>query len=44
MLNRESVNTNFIIFELNEPGPEPTIYCTQDEYANHYTTDVVKKF
>jgi hypothetical protein len=24
-----------------QSGLEPTIYCTQGEHANHYTTDAV---
>jgi hypothetical protein len=26
---------------LTRPGLEPTIYCAQDEQANHYATEVV---
>jgi enhancing lycopene biosynthesis protein 2 len=28
-------------FGLTRLGPEPTIYCTRGEHANHYTTDVI---
>jgi hypothetical protein len=31
-----------VVFGLNRSGPELTIYCTQIEHANHYTTDAVK--
>ena len=34
-------NTNFIVFDLTQPGPEPTIYRTRGENANHYVTDAV---
>ena len=37
----KATNTNFIVFGLTRSGLEPTIYCTQDEHANHYTTDAV---
>ena len=33
-------NINFIVFDLTQMGLKPTIYLTQDEQANHYTTDV----
>ena len=29
------------VFGLTRSGLEPTIYLTQDEHANHYTTDAV---
>ena len=41
MLSGEATNTNLIVFGLSRSGLEPTIYRTQDEHANHYTTDVV---
>jgi hypothetical protein len=41
MLSGETANTNFIVFNLIWPGLEPTIYCTEGEYANNYTTDAV---
>jgi hypothetical protein len=37
----------FIVFGLTRPVLEHTIYCTQDEHANNYTTDavqVIKRF
>jgi hypothetical protein len=40
LLSGEAANTNFIVFCLTQPGHEPTIYCTQGEHANHYTTGV----
>ena len=39
MLSREATNANFIVFGLTRLGLEPTIYRTQGEHANHYTTD-----
>ena len=41
MFSGEAANANFIIFGLTRPGFEPTIYRTQGEHANHYTTDAV---
>ena len=41
MLSGEATNTNFIIFGLTRSGLELTIYRTQGEHANHYTTDAV---
>jgi hypothetical protein len=38
MFSGEAINTNFIVFGLTRPGIKPTIYCTQGEHANHYTT------
>ena len=35
----EAANTNFIVIGLTRLGLKPTIYCTQGEHANHYTTD-----
>jgi hypothetical protein len=32
---------NFIVFGLTRSELEPTIYRTQGEHANHYTTDSV---
>jgi hypothetical protein len=37
----EATNTNFIVFGLTRSGLKPTIYRTQGENANHYTTDAV---
>ena len=36
MFCREAVNAKFIVFGL----AQPTIYNTQDEHANNYTTNV----
>jgi hypothetical protein len=41
MLSGEAPNTNFIEFGLTRPGLELTIYHTQGEHANYYTTDAV---
>ena len=41
MFSGEEPNTNFIVFGLQLPGLEPTIYHTQGEHANHYATDAV---
>jgi hypothetical protein len=41
MASRELTNTNFIVFDLTQSGRQPTIYRTQVEHANHYTTDAV---
>jgi hypothetical protein len=41
VLSGEATNTNFIVFGLTRPWFEPTIYRTQGEHANHYTTAVV---
>ena len=30
-----------LVFGLNRPGLEPTIYHNRDNYANHYTVDAV---
>ena len=37
----EATNSNSIVFGLTRLGLEPTIYRTQDQHANHYTTDAV---
>jgi hypothetical protein len=37
----EATNTNFIVFGLQLPGLESTIYHTQGEHANHHATDAV---
>ena len=42
MLNREATNTNFIVFGFTSSRFKPTIYRTQGEHANHYTTDAVE--
>ena len=41
MLTGEATNTNLLVFGLTLSGLEPTIYRTQGEHANHYTTDAV---
>jgi hypothetical protein len=41
VLSREATNTNFIVFGLTRSWLELTIYRTQGEHANHYTTDAV---
>ena len=41
MLSEEATNTNFIVFGLIRPGPEPTIFRTRGEHADHYATDAV---
>jgi hypothetical protein len=40
-LNGEAANTNAIVSGLTRSQLETTIYRTQDEHANHYTTDAV---
>jgi hypothetical protein len=40
-ISREATNTNFIAFDLNQSGFEPSIYASQGQHANHYTTDAV---
>jgi hypothetical protein len=35
----EATDTNFTVLGLTRSGLEPTIYRTQGEHANHYTTD-----
>ena len=42
MLSGEGTNTNFVVFGLTRPELEPTIYHTQGDHANNYTTNVVK--
>ena len=42
MLSGETTNTNCKVFGLTRTGLEPTIYRTQGEHANHYTTDAVE--
>jgi hypothetical protein len=39
MLSGEATITNYIVFGVTQTGLDPTIYRTQDEHANHYTTD-----
>jgi hypothetical protein len=34
-------NANFIVFSLTWPGLEPTIYRTQGEHNNQYTTKFI---
>ena len=41
LFSREAANTNIIVLGLTWPGLEPTIYHTQSEHANHYTTAAV---
>jgi hypothetical protein len=44
-LNQDNVSEwgDMSIIELHyKLGLEPTIYCTQGEHVNHYTTDAVK--
>ena len=43
MLSGEEPNTNIIVFGLTGLWLELTIYRTQGEHANHYTTDAVVK-
>ena len=40
VFSRETRNTNCIVFGLTPSRPELTIYHTQGEHANNYTTDV----
>ena len=40
-LAEKATNKNFIVFGFTRPGLEPTIYRTQSEHANHYTTDAI---
>ena len=40
-LIREATHTNIIVFGLKWMGVKPTVYHTQDEHANHYTTEAV---
>jgi len=40
MLSGEAANTNLIVFGLTRSWYKPTIYRTDDEHANHYTTNV----
>jgi hypothetical protein len=41
VLSGEATNTNFIIFDLTQSGLEHKIYRTQEEQANHYTTEII---
>jgi hypothetical protein len=41
ILRRESTNTNCIVFGLTIPVLETTIYHTQGEHTNYYTTEAV---
>ena len=41
--SREAADTNSIVFNWIRPGVEPTIYHTQGEHANYYTTNVVRE-
>jgi hypothetical protein len=43
VLSGEATNGNLIVFGLTPSVLEPTIYHTQGEHANHYTTDAVEK-
>ena len=40
VLSKETANTNFNVFDLTQPGIDPTTFCTS-EYANHYTTEAL---
>jgi hypothetical protein len=44
MLSGEATYANCIVFGLTRPGPEPSVYCTRDEHAYHYATDVVQLY
>jgi hypothetical protein len=44
VLSGEAANINFIVFGLTHPGIEPTIYLTQSEYVNHYTTHAIQNY
>ena len=37
----EKQQINITVFGLTRLGPEPTIYRTRGEHANHYATDAV---
>jgi hypothetical protein len=41
MLKGEAAHTNIIVFSLNRPGIEPTIYPTRGEHVDLYTAEVV---
>jgi hypothetical protein len=41
VLSREASNTNVIVFRLTRPRPEPTIYLTRGEHANHHVNGAV---
>ena len=41
MFSEEAANSNFTVTRLTT-GFEPTNYCTCDEHAMHYTTDVIE--
>jgi len=41
VLSGEATNTNFRVFGVTRPELEHTIYHTQGEHTNYYTTDVV---
>jgi len=43
MLSGEATNTNFIDFGLTQSGLKSTVYRTQGEHTNRYTTDAVWK-
>jgi hypothetical protein len=38
-LSWEAANTNSVVFGLTLFGFEPSVYQTQDEHANYYTTE-----
>ena len=42
MLSIEAASTNFIVFGLTQPWPDPTTYHTRGEHANHYSTDEIQ--
>ena len=39
MLSGEATDISFIVLSFTRSGHEPTIYHTQGEHADHYTTD-----
>jgi hypothetical protein len=41
MLSGEATDISFIVLSFTRSGHEPTIYHTEGEHANQYTTDVV---
>jgi len=44
MLREEAANTSFIVFSFTQPGIKLTIYATQGEQHNYYTTKAVTIF
>jgi hypothetical protein len=43
VLSGEATNTNYLVFGWTQSGLtiEPTVYRTQGEHSNQYTTDAV---